>query len=106
MIRELKVWAAFCDHCGRPAPCCQLEEGWHEHEVTFHWNASDADVEQMLRQIVAVDGWTENGEGIIHCTACPPLELTDEAKAERAREKERTGLALFDDVTDLEGTTP
>lgn len=104
MIRELKVWAIFCDHCGRPAQCCQLSEGWHEHGTTLHWNANDADVDLAHRDLVAADDWTENGEGIIHCTNCPPLELTAEAKAERAREKERTGLALFDDLTDLEGT--
>lgn len=96
MISEERHLGIRCDECHWPAPADDELGG----PMLFDLGVSDSVLNNAQRLLVEGDDWTENGEGKIHCPTCTPLELTEEAKAERARERERTGLTLFD----LEGT--
>ncbi len=102
MITDEKVIMLRCDSCGTLAPLTKVDiDGDPDAEPAWWWPHQWAGVQKNLAQIVEPNGWTHNGEGIIHCPGCPILELTQEAKEERLRDLERTGLTLFD----LEGTT-
>lgn len=90
MLAEKKHIFIICDECGQPA----LDGDGAVHLLDF--DVSDRRIDMERRGLVDCDDWTENGEGKIHCPTCPPLTLTDEAKDERARERERTGPTLFD----------
>lgn len=79
-----------CDSCSTPV--LDSEGG---DTLLLGIDASDLAIEHIRRSSAALDGWSENGEGLIHCPDCPPLELTQDAIDERRRERERTGLTLF-----------
>lgn len=88
-----------CDSCNTPILNSFDDDG---DMLLLDIETSDKALAHQRRCTVAFDGWSEDGEGKIHCPSCPTLELTQEAKEERRRDLERTGLTLFD----LEGTTP
>lgn len=103
MIADEKVIMIRCDSCGSLARGVTFDfDGEPDDEPIWHWPSRWEDIEKNLALIIEPLGWTHNGEGTAHCSACPNLELTQEAKEEQRRAIERSGLALFE----LEGTTP
>lgn len=70
---------AVCDGCG------DLFDPHEEGVLYVNTHAEAlADVEGRIAEGYD-DDWTGDGEGKHHCPSCPPLKLTDEAIAQRAR---------------------
>lgn len=74
----------LCDSCQRELESLDYEE------TLFFTDATSAEAQ------AAAQDWTTDGEGHHHCDDCEPLELTESAKAERARAIGPDDVPLFD----------
>lgn len=82
-VQPTRVFEVVCDSC-------QTTMDDPEFEQVMVFNVEKQALDYATEHIEVADGygdtgWSEDGEGKHHCEKCPPLTVTADAAAARAR---------------------